>query len=975
MKHKIEYYDKIKEIDEILDCKKGKDNIAKFLEDPVLDNYFFRKVSTLEWFTKLKHKSFFDPKKVPMPKPAEETDSYIIPEWNVLPYLEKVSKQASTPENDEFIDELLEIIKNVSNYKDNKGKHIDNYRTWWSFIKILTNIPNKKIPSEIIDLIPIWLDSKFSTTLQGTEIVSRLLPKFLNEASTDEDVRKAEKIIRYISDIKTKKVSKKNEKIFGKKEEYSFKIDQYWIKKAFRINLNLIAQKCSLNVVEDIVNKIEYMLAKREDGTYRSFYTDSRSDEPIDIFTNTLKIILVEKAKYMPRKIKGLLEKFIKHDFYYFQKMVIYVIAQNVSVYKNLIWKYINEIIGDSVRRNHLVGDELKHLLQNLREISPEQKQKLKSIIENGPKKDIPEENAEKNKLRWKQEICHALRHDPIFSRFYKDLKKQTQEEAELPPGLIWTEMKWGAGESPLSEDKLIEKSNAELAKIFKEFREENRWEGPTADGLSNILKKVVRENPAKFIEDLNPFLNTGYLYIYDLLWGIRDAWKDEKEIDWEKILTFIHKYIDRKDFWFDKLTVEGSHWSADHNWVLRLVGELIQEGTKDDRWAFKAKLLPKAQEILFLTITEIIRKPTKKEKESDDPVTYALNSASGNIITALILLALRKARVENKDIKEGGSRWTDEIRDIYDELLQNNIDEAFTLLGQYMPNFMYLDKAWMRAKIEEEEKKEDPYWSNFMSGYFYRGKVFFDIFKMMKLHYKRTIKSEFKDKIAEERFIQHIAIGYLNDLVEIDKEGLLDKVIEKSNPKQIDTLVSYFRNQWRGLLDAEEKSKEKMDEVTKNREKIINFWRSLYQKYKEKSKLSDDDREILSNLLDLTIFLPELDEENYEWIVFSFSESKHKRFYEPVHLIEDLNALKDKGGQLESGRFLGKILLEIIKKTIPATFKDNIKEIVEFLYDKDDPETKECAKEVCNIYAEQGVYDEKTGQLFLRDVYEKHNQ
>lgn len=108
---------------------------------------------------------------------------------------------------------------------------------------------------------------------------------------------------------------------------------------------------------------------------------------------------------------------------------------------------------------------------------------------------------------------------------------------------------------------------------------------------------------------------------------------------------------------------------------------------------------------------------------------------------------------------------------------------------------------------------------------------------------------------------------------------------------------------------------------------------------------------------------------------MFSFSESKHKRFYEPVHLIEDLNALKDKGGQLESGRFLGKILLEIIKKTIPATFKDNIKEIVEFLYDKDDPETKEYAKEICNIYAEQGVYDEKTGQLFLRDVYVKHNQ
>lgn len=975
MTNKIEYYAKIKEIDEILDCKKDKDTLFTFIKKPGLDNYFFRKVSTLDWFLKLKDKSFFDPKRVPSPKPAEKKGAYLIPEWNPLPYLEKISKQVSIPENEKYISELLEIIKTVSNYKDQRGKHIDNYRTWWYFVKILLNIPNDKIPIDIIDLIPIWLDSKFDTFLQGTEIVTRLLPKFLNENSTDDDVKKAEKIIKYSTDIKTAKVSKKDEKLFRKKEEYSFKIDRYWIEKIIRKNTKLIAKKCSLQVIEDLVNKIEKMLEKHEDGTYRSFYTDDQIYEPIDLFTNLLKNILDKKANEKPEEIKALLEKFIGHEFYYFQKMALYIIGKHIDGFKDLIWKYIVEIIGNSVRRNYYIGDELKHLLQNLGKLSPEQKQNLKSIIEKGPTKDIPDEEATKYKLRWKQELSHALKHEPTFEQLYKEFKEKTQEEAYLSPGIIETKMKWGSGPSPLREEDILKKSNMKLAKIFKEFRDENLWDGPTINGLSDMLKKAVRDNPDKFIEDLMPFLNTGYQYIYDLLWGIRDAWKDKKEIDWEKILVFIHKYIDRKDFWDDKFTVEGSHSSADHNWILGFVGELIQEGTKDDRWAFKAELLPKAQGILFLTITEIIRKPIKKEKESDDPVSYALNSPTGKIITALILLELRKARVENKDIKEGGSRWTVEIRDIYDELLQNNIDEAFTLLGQYMPNFMYLDKAWMREKIKEQEKNKDPYWSSFMSGYFYGGKVFFDIFKMMKPHYKRAIKSEFKDKIAEEALIQHIAIGYLNDLVEIDKESLLDKIIEKSNPKQIDTLVSYFRNLWRGLLDAEGKSKEKMDEVTKNREKIINYWRFLYQKYKKKSKLSDDDREILSNLLDLTISLPNLNDEYYEWIVFSFSESKHKRYYEPVHLIEDLLVLKDKGKHPESGRFVGKIFLEILKRTTPRAFKGNIKKIVEYLYDVRDKEAKEFADEICNAYAEQGVYDEKTSQLFLRDVYEKHNQ
>lgn len=942
-----------------------------FEENKAYEDYFFRHVSDTKWFYPLKDMGYFEAQKVPPPKPAGEKETYYIPEWNVLSYLERISQKLKKPENDKYINELLKIIKSVSYYKDKEGNHIDNYRTWWSFIKILTNIPNEKIPQETIDLIPFWVDSRFDTTLQGIEIVTKLLPKFLNEASTEDDLKKAEKIIKYITEVKSVKVSKKDEKLFGKKEEYSFKVDRHWIEKTFRKNTNLIVQKCSLFVVDDLVIKIETMLANHEDGTYSSFYTNARSDEPIDIFTNALKKILVEKAKEKPAEIKDLLEKFITHDFYYFQKMAIYVIGQNVGKYQDLIWKHINDIIGDSVLRNHLVGDELKHLLQNMRELPPEKKQRLKSLIEQGPRQDIPDEDSDKYILRWKQELCQALSHDPTFSQFYEELKVQTQEEAELPPGLVWTEIKAGPGSSPLSEGDLIKKPNEELANIFTEFRTENYWEGPSVDGLSDVLKKVVQENPNKFIKNLNPFLNSGYLYIYDILLGIRDAWKGKKEIEWEKILDFIRKYIDRKDFWDDKFSVKDSHWKADHDWVLRQIGDLIQEGTRDDSWAFDADLLLKAQEILFIAITGILKKQTKKEKESDDPVTLALNSAPGNIITALILLALRKARVENKEIKKGESRWTDEIRAIYDDMLQNNVDEAFTLLGQYMPNFMYLDKAWVIAKIGELEKQKDPYWSYFMSGYFYGGKVFFDVFKMMMPHYIRAIRSEFKDKTAEERFIQHIAIGYLNDLVEIKKESLLDKLIEKSNPKQIDILVSYFRNQWRGLLDA----KEKLDETTKIRNTVINFWRHLYQKYKEMSELSDDDRKILSQLLDLTIFLPKLDEEDYERIVFSFSKSKHKRFYEPVHLIEDLKALKEKGDQPEAGRLVGKIFLEILKKSTPYTFKDNIKEIVVSLYEIEDKKTKEYADEICNIYAERSVYDEKTGQLFLRDVYEKYNQ
>lgn len=948
-------------------------------EDKAYENHFFNKVSEAKWFYPLKERGYFDTQKSPGPKPAEEKDSFYIPEWNVLPYLERISQVIATPEDEKYIDELLEIIKKVSSYKNSKGKHLDNYRTWWYFVKILVNIPNNKIPEDIIKLIPIWLDSRFDTTLQGAEIATSLLPKFLNENSTEEDINKAEIVINYITDIKSVPLSEARAKLYGEKNEFQFKLDSYWLEKALNQHLKLIAEKCSVKVIESLIEKINKMLERKTNGTYRSFYIDDQGFEPLDFFTNVLKNILNEKAKVAHSEINDILKEFITHEFYYFQKMALYVIGQNINIFKDLVWEYLDEIIGDSGFRQSLVGDELKHLLKNLRELSPKQKKLLKDKIVKGPTKDLPEE-AEKYKLRWKQKLSNALSHVDMFKELYEELQQQTKEEAELRPGVVWLGMRSGREESPLDSEKIIQKSNEELAKILQEFKSEDPWKGPTVDGLSDSLKDIVKENPDKFLDNMKPFLNIGYLYIYDILWGLRDAWKDKKSINWENLFKFIKNYIEQEGFWDDKLKVEGAHWPADHNWVLRLLGELIQEGTKDDNSAFDASLLPLAEEILLFILNKISENPLKDDEEARDPVTHALNSAPGNIITALIFLALRKARLEKREKKKGESKWSSELKTAYDSLLNKHIAEALTLLGQYFPNFLYLDRNWAISLIDKLKKEEDEYWSYFIIGYVFGGRVYFDLFNKMIPHYERAIHFDFKEDVAEERLIQHIAIGYLSSVLEIQKESLIDKIIEKAKPSQIDILVRYFRSQWKDIIKKEDEKGEKEEtKAAKNeggannvREKIMNFWKCIYQKYKEKSELTNDEKEIMSHLLMLTIFLPKIDEENYKWI--SLSLSNVKRMYDVRFLIEDLNVLKDKGNQPESGKFVGKIFIEILKQTTPTLFKDNIRSIIKFLYEVGDSEAKKYGDDICNHYAKEGVYDE-SGVLFLKDIYEKYNK
>lgn len=71
--------------------------------------------------------------------------------------------------------------------------------------------------------------------------------------------------------------------------------------------------------------------------------------------------------------------------------------------------------------------------------------------------------------------------------------------------------------------------------------------------------------------------------------------------LDWEKIFHFILLYVDRNEFWEDKFVVPDRDWKATHLWVAGQVAELIQDGTKDDSWAFSEEHFKKAEEIVEL--------------------------------------------------------------------------------------------------------------------------------------------------------------------------------------------------------------------------------------------------------------------------------------------------------------------------------------------------------------------------------------
>lgn len=1021
------------------------------------EDYFFRTKSDLKWFYPLKILDYFRPENVPSPIPTGQEGFFKTPdEWNVLLYLERVSQQVNLPNNGKYINELITIIKGVSNYLHAKGQHVYNSRTWWYFVKILLNITNEKIPNEIIDLIPIWLDSKFDTGLQGAEIATKLLPKFLPDNPTIEDIEKAEKIIHYLTTLKPIPSDKEKSKSTLGREKYRLAIEPYRLTEAFKKYSIMIGEKCSNKVVDDLSVKIKDLLKKEESTipldfenktylmtlseesdkyivrilvsgekpqseiikeilteqksngvmikelsidicgmvdfvnkvygelakealfknieikflkrkiynlhrnlhdreTYKSLYEESkyRPSEPPEVLTFILKRILMAKAKKDTEAIKAILRRFIEDKYLYFPKMALYIIANNIESYSDIFWESLDRNTNDIILEDLSFGDELRHLLRNLKNLSNEQKRKLENKIEQGPV-HITKENADIYIARWKQKRYQALASDLYFKKLYDNLKKITGKDVELSPAVGEIKSRWGEGPSPLTKEQIFQMPNKELVEYLAIFKTKDFWNGPTVGGLANALKDAVTEQPEKFVSELSLFLECPYFYVYKILSGVEDAWNKKKLIDWNRLFDFISRYIGRPEFWRDKFTISDDDWKANHEWIVGIIAKLIQDGTREDSWSFPEEHFKKVEKIIFLILENL---KNEGETEITDYVTYTLNTLYGKTLTALIYLVLRVARICDKKGFVKNIKWEPEIKEKYNQFLDRKVIEAFACLGQYLPNLYYLDKEWVKGKIEcLDNEKGSKYWEAFMVGYLSGGKVYNDLYNLLRSHYHHGIGYHFKEKHNKDLLVQHISLGYLRGFEDIDKpKSLFNQILSIWNRDQIKEIIDFF---WMSRDYVFEQS-----ETGKNmRGEIVKFWRWLYEKYKEENSFNEDDKIILSDVIKLTLYLPQVDKENIEWLILS-APYVHVCFNSPF-FIEYLDELKDRSNKVESAKYIGDIFLKILEMVTPDFDQKHIRSIVEFLYKSN---ARDSAREICNKYTERGL-------IFLRDIYEKYS-
>jgi hypothetical protein len=210
--------------------------------------------------------------------------------------------------------------------------------------------------------------------------------------------------------------------------------------------------------------------------------------------------------------------------------------------------------------------------------------------------------------------------------------------------------------------------------------------------------------------------------------------------------------------------------------------------------------------------------------------------------------------------------------------------------------------------------------------------------------HYTKGLETNFSDHHIEERLVQHICLGYIEEWEKLDDDkSLITKLIKNRNVDQLSAIVSFF---WM-----------KRDKLTdKIKVKVKPLWKTLFYILSENEE-NTEYQKVIANLSEWLSLIDEMDEQTLEWLKLS---AKYQTDYGASFFIEYL--LKHVA---KTPAEVGEIYLEILKTGVyhPTYKEEDIQLIVRTLYEQNQKET---ATRICNLYLEKG-FD------FLRTIYENH--
>lgn len=917
------------------------DKINRILQliknDKVQEQHLFKTLSTMDnpfpLFIPLKNAGYFNPDRNPTPIEDKNQKGYFyITFSNVLTYLENVARKNKLNPLPEITEGLLEIVDSIIDYRDKDSNGLEIYKTDWYLIKIIFLLPVEKINKKHIDFVRTALNSDWSNSLVSDVINKFAIPVLIKSNAKDLLIQ----LFNIVLDYK-----ELPEKSF---EKYTSLLDSYWLSQLLEThkkNLTLY----SLEIAGIALSKMKELIEK-DASLFNYSRIPTIEDHPQttspEKYENQLVYLvrdLYEKTD--PKEIHKIIKELLNKEHHIYKRLALHLINHHYNELNSLFWNWdVNPF------NIHLIKPELYKLLKNnSNSFNNEQLDKVISWVEDVdvfmPDKFKNDQNMlDKAEAYAKKEWLSALldtKNEKILS-LYKKYDSINPEKLDHPGYCFWHEIIQG-DISPINKLELESKSIKEIVQYINLFKETGEWKAPTKSGLARLLSEHVASNPEKYLEELNRFLEVEIVFQHAILSGFLDAWRSDKTFDWKNLINFMYDIIKNDNFWEEKYS-EGFNY---RNWIISIIADLINEGTKKDSHAFDSKYLLDAEKILLL----LVEKTESDYYEIQNIATSVLNSNTGKIFTAMVNYSLRYARVFNKDKTD---KWKDSIKKDFTKRLTDEIDMSIEfrfIIGGYLINLYYLDAQWVTENIDKIFLKDkDDSWKTAFSGYLIiPNKVYSVLYKLLskKGDYDKALNANFNEDYISERLAQHICIAYFEDWEDLENSNsLIYKLINNANPIQVKALINFLWSQ-RGFVSS------------KKENKIKPLWTKLFAKLKDNEN-EETYQQLLVQLSSWLEIVDIIDENIFEWLKASIKYFKNNK--EPYSFIENLLKHSE-----QTPEFVAKLFLELLNNDIYPTYpEDDILKIIDVLNNKG---LKQDAIKICNLYLQKG-FD------FVKPTYEK---
>jgi len=911
------------------------DLLARVAAKEELRAVFFRRIADPKWFEALIERGYFKPDAMPVPTEPDSKGYVRIPVWDVLEYLMRLAPKVVEMNDEEKIWKIVQTISDVTAYAEREG--ISNYQVWWRFSEILSVFPPEFFPKNLSNLIRYWLSDRYETSVISRAL-SEMFSKLLLEPATDVSRAQAISMLDVFFDFQLK-----HSKFIGRERtEAKLLLEEHYAKKLIASGGQRIGAILRGDAVDLFRSKLSGLVVELGNDEWSSLWQPAIEDHKQNEHHNDAENVLVQAlreallglASEEITEAENFIDTFLDSDFEILQRVGLHLVAVSDDVSN----AFTQRVICKKYFKSNLRHEVWNFLNIRYLQFTAEQKEEVLSIVDSLEQTDDCGKQLKGPTAYERACWVAAIREYGDKEReLYAALTRIAQSEPEHPDFTSYFTMRSGGRPSPYTASELRAKGVGELVALLSDFEQEPGWDKPGIEGLTKVLVEVIKAAPMKYWQKFDQLFSLDLPYVHSVLRAYEELWKEKVSLPWAEIwpsiIEAVTELVSSDEFWSEVNAEQRTDFVANRHWIVSLIAEILESGAKSDEHAF-----PEAVhgDVLNLLCILLEKQDGPDFNGENDPVSLTINSPRGRCLEALINLCLRECRLSDSRNDGDHTGVWQHYESIYERELKNGeAYEFFTLMANYLPNFLYMSQEWTVKSLPTLFSRDDENrWVCAVEGYSYVNKIYPEVYEFLQSS-GTLIQALDSDKLkgsAQEKIIQNIVISFIAIWPENWNNHTLISVIRRGNSEEVQHVIHF------------------MSGMVKNGDsKLQDIVRTLWSDISRNIDFESEEGQVVaSDICKWIEFFPHIDEEDENMIsrVIPFSDVNFNSYF----VLEYLSKIS-----LEQPLVAGRLWLEMLKKSSADYPEEAIKKLFGRLCSAE-KDGELLAKDVVNSYLKRGM-------------------